>query len=267
MFFPASSYSRRNAYFRKLKSNSKGCRQYGQGYIHLTSRQGVEIPFIKLEDIDKVKKELAEGNCRPGASGPTVRTITACQGNKICSNGCIDAQALSQELNERYFGFNLPHKFKFGVTGCHNNCLKAEENDLGIKGSAVIQYQKDDCVACGSCESECKKGAIKLDDSGTVSIAAEKCINCGKCAQVCPTEALSSTVGFVISFGGLFGNNIHKGKALLPIITDKDKLFNVIDAAINFFKEHGQAKERFKFTIDRIGWDKFKKVIHEAYNS
>ncbi|MFR0781422.1 MAG: hypothetical protein ACLSHP_00200 [Coprococcus sp.] len=30
---------------------------------------------------------------------------------------------------------NLPHKFKFGVTGCQNNCLKAEENDVGIKGA------------------------------------------------------------------------------------------------------------------------------------
>ncbi|NLK75958.1 MAG: hypothetical protein GX288_11830, partial [Clostridiales bacterium] len=26
----------------------------------------------------------------------------------------------------------------------------------------------------------------------------------------------------------------------------------------------GRPKERFRFTIDRIGWDKFKKLIEEA---
>ena len=29
-------------------------KEYGDGHVHLTSRQGVEIPFIKLKDIDAV---------------------------------------------------------------------------------------------------------------------------------------------------------------------------------------------------------------------
>ncbi len=37
---------------------------YGHGYIHLTSRQGIEIPFINIEDIDAVKKALAKGGHR-----------------------------------------------------------------------------------------------------------------------------------------------------------------------------------------------------------
>ena len=28
--------------------------KYGEGYVHLTSRQGVEIPFIKLDQIEEV---------------------------------------------------------------------------------------------------------------------------------------------------------------------------------------------------------------------
>ena len=39
---------------------------------------------------------------------------------------------LAKELDDRYFARELPHKFKFGITGCQNNCLKAEENDVGI---------------------------------------------------------------------------------------------------------------------------------------
>ena len=44
--------------------------KYGKGYVHLTSRQSIEIPFIKYEDIPEVKEELAKGGCKPGVCGP-----------------------------------------------------------------------------------------------------------------------------------------------------------------------------------------------------
>ena len=34
--------------------------KYGDGHVHLTSRQSVEIPFIKIDDVDEVKEELAD---------------------------------------------------------------------------------------------------------------------------------------------------------------------------------------------------------------
>src|SRR6266511_2154631 len=104
--------------------------RYGQGYVHLTSRQSIEIPFIKLADVDVVKKELAQAGLQPRACGPRVRTITACQGSAICPSGLIDTTALAKEFDQKYGGRELPHKFKLGITGCGNNCLKAEENDL-----------------------------------------------------------------------------------------------------------------------------------------
>ena len=55
-------------------------KKYGDGHVHLTSRQGVEIPFIKIGDIDAVKSELLDGGVSTGVCGPRVRTVTACQG-------------------------------------------------------------------------------------------------------------------------------------------------------------------------------------------
>ena len=49
-----------------LKKIAEVAEKYGDGYVHLTSRQGVEIPFIKLDDIDDVKDDLAKGGCKPG---------------------------------------------------------------------------------------------------------------------------------------------------------------------------------------------------------
>ena len=239
--------------------------RYGEGYVHLTSRQGVEIPFIKLDDIDEVKEALAEGDCRPGVCGPRVRTVTACQGNAVCPSGNIDCQEIAKELDNRYFGRELPHKFKFGVTGCQNNCLKAEENDVGIKGALKVEYQEDACIMCGVCEKACRENAITIKD-GKLSMDESKCNYCGRCAKACPTDAWAGKSGYLVSFGGLFGNRIHKGESLVPVITSEEQLFRVTDAAIQFFDDHANPSERFQFTIERVGVDKLEKVLKEAYD-
>ena len=239
---------------------------YGKGYVHLTSRQGVEIPFIKLEQIDEVKDALAKGGVVPGVCGPRVRTVTACQGAAVCPSGCIDTYALAQELDARYFGHDLPHKFKFGVTGCQNNCLKAEENDVGIKGAIRVNWIPDACIQCGVCVKACRTEAITLED-GKITVDESKCNYCGRCTKSCPTSAYEETHGYIVSFGGTFGNHVHKGNVIIPFIEDHDKLMKVCDAAIDFFADHANAGERFKFTIDRVGADKFEQAIREAYEN
>ncbi len=237
---------------------------FGHGYIHLTSRQGIEIPFINIKDVEAVKEALAKGGIAPGVCGPRVRTVTACQGNKVCPNACIDAEDIAKELNDRYFGRELPHKFKFGVTGCRNNCLKAEENDLGIKGGLEVKWNAEKCISCGVCEKACRTGAIAINE-GKISIDYDKCNNCGRCAFACPTEAYDTTEGYFVYFGGLFGNTINKGETILPFVKDKETLLRVCDATLNFFKDNANSGERFKFTIDRVGIDKLKEKVTEAY--
>ncbi|MDE7303148.1 MAG: 4Fe-4S binding protein [Oscillospiraceae bacterium] len=239
--------------------------KFGDGHVHLTSRQSVEIPFIKLDDIDNVKNMLAEGGVEPGVCGPRVRTVTACQGAAICPSGCIDTYALAKELDERYFARELPHKFKFGITGCQNNCLKAEENDLGIKGGIKVKWKEDACISCGVCEKACRTNAITISD-GKIKLDESKCNFCGRCVKSCPTEAWDTVNGYIVSFGGLFGNSIAKGEAVIPFIDNHDKLMEICDAAIQFFADNANAGERFKFTIDRVGQDKFKEKILEVYN-
>ena len=95
---------------------------------------------------------------------------------------------------------------------------------------------------------------------------ANKCNYCGRCAKACPTDAWKGTSGYLVSFGGLFGNRICKGDELLPVITSEEQLFRVTDAAIQFFDDYAKPSERFRFTIERVGIDKFKEVLKEAYN-
>ncbi len=248
-----------------LKKIAEVAEKYGDGHVHLTSRQGVEIPFIKLADIDDVKDSLAEGGCRPGVCGPRVRTVTACQGREICPSGNIDTYDIAVKLDKRYFGRELPHKFKFGVTGCQNNCLKAEENDVGIKGALDVKWKQEACINCGICAKVCRTNAISIED-GVVKVDYDKCNYCGRCVKSCPTDAWDAEAAYLVSFGGLFGNTISEGEYPLPLIKTEEQLFRVTDAAIQFFDDYANPSERFKFTIDRIGKEKFYEVLEEAYN-
>ncbi len=248
-----------------LATVARVAEKYGKGYVHMTSRQGVEIPFIDFDDIEEVKAELAKGGVRPGVCGPRVRTVTACQGSEVCPSGCIDSYGIAVELDKRYFGRELPHKFKFGVTGCQNNCLKAEENDVGIKGGMIISLDKDECIQCGVCEKACREEAITIDEGG-IKLDSDKCNHCGRCVKACPTGAWKGESGYIVSFGGLFGNKIYKGEQIVPIIRDKDTLFRVTDAAISWFEKNAKSSERFRFTLQRIGEEDFRAALKAAYD-
>ena len=89
--------------------------------------------------------------------------------------------------------------------------------------------------------------------------------NCGRCVKSCPTDAWEGKSGYIVSFGGLFGNHIYKGEQLLPLITDEETLFRVTDAAIGFFEEHANPGERFRLLLQRVGEDEFRKVIRNAF--
>lgn len=249
----------------KLKKVYEVAEQYGHGYIHMTSRQSIEIPFIALSDIEAVKASLAEAGLQPGACGPRVRTITACQGAAICSHGLIDTAVLAQEFDARYYARELPHKFKLGITGCRNNCLKAEENDLGVKGGMQVSWQQDNCTYCGLCEAVCPVQAIRVDqEQQMLAFAGPECIYCGKCAKACPADAWQGESGFLIYFGGLFGNRIAIGEQLIPRLFAEAELHKIVETTLAFFKQHGKAGERFGKTLDRVGREALQRQLESV---
>ena len=150
------------------------------------------------------------------------------------------------------------------MTGCQNNCLKTEENDVGIKGGMTVEYKEDACISCGVCIKACREGALTMKD-GRVEIDNTKCNHCARCVKSCPTDAWEGTAGYIVSFGGTFGNHIHKGEEIVPIIRDKETLFKVTDAAIDYFEANANKSERFRKTLDRLGTDGLKAAVTKAY--
>ncbi len=249
---------------KQMEGISYVAKKYGHGYVHLTARQSLEIPWMKLEDIDAIKKDLAKYDVQPSVCGPRVRTTTACQGNATCPSACIDTYGLAQEIDARYFAKELPGKFKFGITGCQNNCLKTEENDIGIKGAMRVAWQEDKCINCGVCVKACRANAIQLKD-GKITIDWEKCTYCGRCAKACPVDAYEEHPGYIMSWGGLFGNHIHKGNQIVPFFESHDKLIQLCDTTIEFFHDHAQPGDRLQFCIEREGEEKFNQLIRDTF--
>lgn len=249
---------------RQLAGIQKVADKYGHGYVHLTSRQSLEIPWMDLKDIEAIKADLAEYGVEPSACGPRVRTTTACQGSATCPSACIDTQDIAKKIDARYFGLEFPGKFKFGCTGCQNNCLKTEENDIGIKGAERVEWIDDKCVRCGLCVKTCREHAISLEDDRIV-IDREKCRNCGRCAKACPKDAYEEHPGFLMSWGGRFGNHIRRGRQIVPFFESEDTLFRLCDATMDYFAENGQKGDRLEMTIARTGQDEFDAMIRKVY--
>jgi dissimilatory sulfite reductase (desulfoviridin) alpha/beta subunit len=111
--------------------------RFGSGAVHLTTRQGVEIPHVPYENLAPLRAALDKAGLKLAAAGKCVRGIIACPGS-YCVFGLIDSQSLAQKLHTRVGERNgLPHKFKIGIAGCPNGCTKPKENDLGVQGRAA----------------------------------------------------------------------------------------------------------------------------------
>lgn len=121
----------------QLKKLADISKEYARGIIHATTRQGLEIPFIKYADIMEIEKELVTSGIETGTSGPRLRATTTCPGNNWCKQGLVDTFSLAGRI-ETELGFrcalDLPHKFKIAISGCPNACTRPQASEIGIHG-------------------------------------------------------------------------------------------------------------------------------------
>jgi len=240
----------------QLRAIQDAADRFGRGEIHLTSRQGVEIPFVPQDSLSVLKEFLAPSGVGVGVCGPTVRTVTACQGCRVCPSGVIDSPELAEAVDRELYGKPVPHKFKVGISGCVNNCMKAEENDAGIKGWIEPRWEKSACDFCGICEAVCPSKAIVISaGDGRLVIDPELCIGCGDCITSCPSGSMrEKSRGYRIFAGGKFGRRPSLGKRILGVLRTKEEAMEAILAVLDFFRVHGKPRERFGDTLQGTGY-------------
>ncbi len=249
----------------QMKNLCGAAEKFGNGQITFTSRLTVELPGIRFGDIDRVKEYIAGEGMVTGGTGSKVRPVVACKGT-VCANGLFDTQALGAEIHRRFYeGYRqvvLPHKFKIGVGGCPNNCIKPELNDLGIVGQMVPQYHAELCRGCNRCSivEACPMKAAFVENKKLV-IDKEICSNCGTCVGKCTFQSIpDGKVGYKVYIGGRWGKKIRIGSELHRLFSREEAL-DVVEKAILLFKSEGRSGERFASTVDRLGLEKVERML------
>lgn len=252
----------------QLKAVAECADRFGNGQVVFTSRLSAEIVGIPFDKIDEARAFMEEAaGLSFGGTGAKIRPITACKGT-TCVFGNYDTQALAKKLHQAYYlgwsDVKLPHKFKIGVGGCPNSCMKPSLNDFGIEGHRVPAYDPDRCRACKVCQVEagCPSKAIRRGESGKPEIDQAACKTCGVCSGKCPFRAFSPDTEtlYQLYVGGTWGKTTRNATKLSRLVREEE-ILPILEKTMLWFKENAYQKERLGKAIDRIGVDKLEEAL------
>ena len=241
--------------------------KYGNGKVIFTARLAAEIVGIPFDKIPEAEAFMAERGLYFGGTGAKVRPITACKGT-TCVYGNIDTQALAKVIYDKFYigmrDVKLPHKFKIGVGGCPNSCMKPSLNDVGVEGCRAFSFDSELCRGCKKCAvaESCPTKAVSVVN-GKAVIDTSKCTSCGVCVGKCPFGAVPKEAASVcrVFVGGTWGKTQRMG-TLLNSVYSADEVPSVIEKVMLWYKENGYVKERLGATVDRIGTDALEAAIN-----
>ena len=251
-----------------LRALAECADKFGNGKVIFTSRLSAEVVGIPFENIPEAEKFMTEKGLSFGGTGAKVRPITACKGT-TCVFGNIDTQGLAEVIHNRFYigmrEVKLPHKFKIGVGGCPNSCMKPSLNDVGIEGCRSFTFDRELCRGCKKCAvaEGCPSRAVSFSE-GRAVIDASRCTHCGVCVGKCPFGAAPKEAEAVcrVFVGGTWGKTQRMGTLLSGLYTT-DEVPDVIEKVMLWYKENGYAKERLGATVDRLGVAALEEAISD----
>jgi anaerobic sulfite reductase subunit C len=231
----------------RLKKIAEVAEKYGQGFVHLSVRQSVELINVNFKDFDAVVAELGEGDQRVASCGARVRVPTACGGCEYNPNGLMDTQASALEVDQQLFGTATGHhKFKVGFAGCPFDCPKSATNDVGFQGAVLPELHADACIGCGLCAKSCSEGALVTGEDKLPHFTPEKCTWCGDCLKVCPTEAWQAAKrGYTVRIGGKWGRSPLVG-TLFATFLPENRVVAFIAEVLAWYKERAEGRGRVR---------------------
>ena len=127
--FAAGSY--------QLRGLAEIATHYGNGLIDVTTRQQVQLRHVRMESVPAIFEQLDTVGLTTLQTGmDNVRNVMTCPVAGLNPNEILDATPLVRAFTDHIVGnrafTNLPRKFNVAITGCPENCLHAETQDLAL---------------------------------------------------------------------------------------------------------------------------------------
>ena len=123
---------------RQLRKLADISRKYDRGYGHFTTRQNLQLNWIKLEDAPDALAELAEVDMHAmQTSGNCIRNVTADHYAGVAVDEIEDPRIWCEIVRQwstlhPEFTF-LPRKFKIAITGSPNDRAAVRVHDIGLR--------------------------------------------------------------------------------------------------------------------------------------
>jgi len=123
---------------RQLRKLAEIARKYDRGYGHFTTRQNLQLNWIKLEDAPDALAALAEVDMHAmQTSGNVVRNVTADHFAGAAADEIEDPRIWCEVVRQwstlhPEFSF-LPRKFKIAITGSPNDRAAVRVHDIGLR--------------------------------------------------------------------------------------------------------------------------------------
>jgi sulfite reductase beta subunit-like hemoprotein len=124
---------------QSLRAIGEIANQYGEGFAELSTRQNVQLHFIRLSEVPAILDRLGSvGLTTAGACGDAVRNITGCPLEGILAEEAFDATPVVEEAAGFFYGnpdyMDLPRKHKITISTCPYQCDMPEINCIALVG-------------------------------------------------------------------------------------------------------------------------------------
>jgi len=242
----------------------KIARTYGDGRVHLTVRQTVEIPGVDPDRIVPMLTALKDNGTPLGSERQEIVNVTACMGTDHCKYANIDSLDLARKIDERYFGKEMPVKMRIAISACPNGCASERMNEIGITGVREPFRDYLACTGCGTCQKYCREHAIVIR-RGAVELDKKLCMQCGICVLPCPFEVLkASEPRYRITVGGRRGRHPKLGRELITV-SDPEIALEIVGKIIKWVYELASSDDLLPEQLDALEFNEFKKEIRDTY--
>ncbi|MFC6725574.1 nitrite/sulfite reductase, partial [Halobium palmae] len=216
--------------------------EFGNGWIDLTTRQSVQLHWIKLEDVPAVWEKLeAAGVSTRSSGGDTMRNISGCPVAGKDEHELVEARPLLDRFQEELRGdddlANMPRKFNISVTGCREGCAQDSINDVGIEPARK-----------------------EIDTAEETSASNRNSTSSGDGEE---------TLGFNVRVGGGLGGRKPRRARSLDIFVTPEEAYDVVSGFVNLYHDYGnrevRSKNRSRFFVDEWGTEEIREVLQEEY--